>query len=119
MPFSRYPLGLDATDRDFCTVMCRHDNVVYFCETVADDATEDKIAADIAEGQIEHALAVFSFNPIEGWARDISEDVAYKVLILQLTEHSMVADHVVQFLELHLDRRCRDAMRITRPECAS
>ena len=43
----------------------------------ADEAT---IAENILDGQYSHPLRVIAFNTIEGWADDVTEDIAIAVL---------------------------------------
>jgi hypothetical protein len=46
-------------------------------ETQADEAT---VVEDILSGQYSHPIRVVAFNTAEGWARDVTEDIANAVL---------------------------------------
>ncbi|MGB8047102.1 MAG: hypothetical protein WCD87_12840 [Pseudolabrys sp.] len=46
-------------------------------ETDADEAT---IVENLLSGQYSHPVRVIAFNTVEGWARDVTEDVAQAVL---------------------------------------
>lgn len=35
-----------------------------------------EIIADIASGQIDRVVAVFEFNPVEGWSRNVTSEIA-------------------------------------------
>ena len=37
---------------------------------------EDQVIRDICGGQFEKPLSVAAFNVIEGWARDVTQDIA-------------------------------------------
>lgn len=62
-------------DRTFYSVVCHLKGEAYARETDLVDMDFSQIVKDIADGQIEEILAVFAFNPAEGWANDVTEDV--------------------------------------------
>ncbi|WP_417681317.1 hypothetical protein [Roseibium sp.] len=62
-------------DRTFYSVICHLTGEAYARETDLVDMDFDQIVKDIVDGQIEEILAVFAFNPAEGWANDVTEDV--------------------------------------------
>ncbi|MGA9891438.1 MAG: hypothetical protein WBQ55_03495 [Xanthobacteraceae bacterium] len=47
-----------------------------------DEATADlhTVVTDIIEGQYDNPIRVVAFNTSEGWARDVTEDVAREIL---------------------------------------
>jgi hypothetical protein len=47
-----------------------------------EDANEETIIQWIVEGQFSHPLRVIAFNTDEGWARDVTRDIAWKLLEL-------------------------------------
>jgi hypothetical protein len=49
-------------------------------ETDAAQADPRRVVADLLSGQYRHPLRVVAFNTAEGWARDVSADIARKVL---------------------------------------
>ena len=51
----------------------------YF-ETDKTDADEETIIENIFSGQYSHPLRVVAFNAAEGWARNVTEDIARAVL---------------------------------------
>src|SRR4051794_36579594 len=63
-------------DTDFHMVEVRFGKVRYFREAEADSMSFAAVIADILSGQIDHPVSVYAFNPVEGWSRDVSEDVA-------------------------------------------
>ena len=51
-----------------------------YVETDEVDADEETIIENILTGQYSHPLRVVAFNAAEGWARDVTEDIARAVL---------------------------------------
>jgi hypothetical protein len=74
----------------------------YFAERDAARTNRHDTLADIVSGQIERVRRVLSFNPAEGWARDVSEDIAHDALRAALEDRQGVPDHLMDFLEEHL-----------------
>src|SRR6476660_3265669 len=54
--------------------------------------------SDLLTGQYDHPLRVVAFNPLEGWARDASEDVAHE-LEQMVAEGHEVTEPVREFIE--------------------
>ena len=48
-------------------------------EADVEDTDFQTVVADLLSGQYHNPIGVFAFNPVQGWSRDVSEDVA-KVL---------------------------------------
>lgn len=93
-------------DRDFYAVRCWHDGTAYFAELTDAQASDlDSIIAGIASGQIENVTAVFQFNPVENFSRDVSEDVARKIIGKYLDDDGDVEGPALDFLEDHLGCR--------------
>src|SRR6266487_4255488 len=69
-----------------------HDGTVYlvlddfgelgrgYRETDAAQTDAQNVVADLLSGQYRHPLRVVAFNTAEGWARDVSADIARQVL---------------------------------------
>jgi hypothetical protein len=36
----------------------------------------ETVVMDLLDGQYKNPIGIFAFNPVEGWSRDVSEDVA-------------------------------------------
>jgi hypothetical protein len=51
-----------------------------YCETDEVEADEEAVVESILSGQYSHPLRVIAFNTAEGWARDVTEDIARAVL---------------------------------------
>lgn len=74
----------------------------YFAERDAARTNRRDTLTDIVTGQIARVRRVLSFNPAEGWARDVSEDMARDALRAALENRQGVPDHLMDFLEEHL-----------------
>jgi hypothetical protein len=64
-------------------------------ETDADEAT---IVENILSGQYSHPVRVIAFNTAEGWARDVTEDIAQAVLSKARHEHRSISIAAQEFL---------------------
>src|ERR1700729_1323166 len=51
-----------------------------FRETDIAEANHDTIVRNMISGEYEDPLRVVAFNTVEGWSRDVSEEIAYDVL---------------------------------------
>lgn len=76
-------------------------------ETDVKDTDLEAVITDLLEGQYNNPVRVVSFNTAEGWARDVSEDVADEIrrrCDLQMAE---VPPNLEGFVERHdnKDRR--------------
>jgi hypothetical protein len=61
-------------------------------ETDAAQADLRTVVADLLSGQYRHPLRVVAFNTAEGWARDVSADIARRVVTRALElEHDLPA----------------------------
>jgi hypothetical protein len=48
-------------------------------EADAERTDLETVITDLLDGQYSSPVAVFGFNPVEGWSRDVSEDVAQEI----------------------------------------
>jgi hypothetical protein len=61
----------------------------------------ETVVMDLLEGQYKNPIGIFAFNPVEGWSRDVSEDVARELrrrCDLQLRD---VPSFIQDFVERH------------------
>jgi hypothetical protein len=70
-----------------------------YVETDEAEADEATIIENILSGQYLHPVRVVAFNTAEGWARDVTEDIACAVLDRAGREHSPVGQAAREFLE--------------------
>jgi hypothetical protein len=88
-------------DRSFFAIVCRHARQDFLVERSLADATSRAVTVqDILTGQVEDVRRVIEFNPVEGTARDASEDIAREVagLLVEPVGRRDLRD----FLEEHL-----------------
>ena len=69
-----------------------------YCETDETEADEETIVENILSGQYSHPLQVIALNTAEGWARDVTEDIARAVLSRASTEHRSIGVAAQDFL---------------------
>ena len=65
------------------------------CEAEADEAS---IIENILNGEYSHPLRVVAFNTTEGWARDVTEDIARAALSKTQSEHRSISIVTQDFL---------------------
>ena len=70
-----------------------------YCETDEDEADENDHIENILSGQYSHPLRVVAFNTAEGWARDVTEDIARAVLDRARKEDRSIGKVAQEFLE--------------------
>jgi hypothetical protein len=77
-------------------------------ETDVEATDFEAVVQDLLEGQYTNPIGVFAFNPVEGWSRDVSEDIAKELrrrCDLQLQDPP---SSIQDFVERH-EGRCHDA----------
>ncbi|MGA7388398.1 MAG: hypothetical protein WBW99_10790 [Pseudolabrys sp.] len=70
-----------------------------YVETDEAETDEATIIANILSGQYSRPLRVVAFNTAEGWARDVTEDIACAVLDRAGREHSRIGQAARESLE--------------------
>jgi hypothetical protein len=73
-------------------------------ETNEAQASFDTVVEDLLSGQYNSPVRVVAFNTVEGWARDVSEDVAREV-VKRAAERGRSLDGLRRFLISYLDER--------------
>jgi hypothetical protein len=62
-----------------------------YVETDEAEADESTIVSNIIDGQFSNPVRVVAFNTHEGWSRDVTEDIARKILELNRQGRSLSA----------------------------
>jgi hypothetical protein len=73
-------------------------------EADVDHTDLEAVIQDLLAGEYSNPIGVFGFNPLEGWSRDVSADVAQELrrrCDLQLRD---VPSNIVDFVERHESR---------------
>jgi hypothetical protein len=68
------------TDVTLHVVECAFGKVLYLREMDLADADQETVIRDFVAGQFDHPRRVIAFNTIEGWSREVSEDIAREVV---------------------------------------
>jgi hypothetical protein len=68
-------------------------------ETDAAQADLKTVIADLLSGQCRHPVRVVAFNTAEGWARDVSADIAHQVVTRALELDDKLPAAVRDFVE--------------------
>jgi hypothetical protein len=68
--------------------------VCAYVETDETEAHENVVVADIIDGQYSRPTRVIAFNTHQGWSRDVSEQIARKILDLNLQGTTLSAPAV-------------------------
>lgn len=70
-------------------------------EADAEATDYETVILDLLEGQYKNPLGIFSFNPVEGWSRDVSEDVARELRRRCDLQRREVPASIEDFVERH------------------
>lgn len=73
-----------------------------FHERREHETSEDTVIRHLIEGQFQRPLRVVAFNAEEGWSRDVSVEVADKVLRKVESAHGALPSATRAFMEEHL-----------------
>lgn len=63
-------------DHDVYLVLSRFDSGLAWCETDEEDTDRETVIRDLMEGQYRDPVRVVSFNIVEGWSRDVTDEIA-------------------------------------------
>ncbi|MGB8051134.1 MAG: hypothetical protein WCF53_25025 [Pseudolabrys sp.] len=70
-----------------------------YVETDEAEAGEATVVENILSGQYSHPVRVVAFNTAEGWACDVTEDIARAVWSKARSEYRPIGKSVQEFLE--------------------
>jgi hypothetical protein len=70
-----------------------------YCETDEAEANEATGIENLLSGQNSHQVRVVAFNTAEGWARDVTEDIARAALSKAQSERRPIGKAAQEFLE--------------------
>jgi len=75
-----------------------NDGTLYFAE-VEPGLTFAQAVALIMSGNVTHPVSVLSFNPVEGWCRDVTEDAARE--LANNSRGEVITTDAIEFIERH------------------
>jgi hypothetical protein len=73
-----------------------------FVETAPAEADRETIIRNFLSGEYSNALRVVAFNTIEGWSRDVSEDIASEVLERAFDADDSLLEGTRRFIDRHV-----------------
>ena len=73
-----------------------------YVETDIAEADRETIIRNFISGQYSNALRVVAFNTAEGWSRDVSEDIANKVLERAFDTNNDLSEDTKRFIDRHV-----------------
>lgn len=94
----------DRLDKDFYLVLEDFTGGPSFRET-DEGITYTTLIDDLLTGQYGNVLRVVSFNPVEGWSRDASEDVAHALELRVATGYYEISEALRDFIEGQTGRK--------------
>jgi hypothetical protein len=94
----------DRLDRDFYLVLEGFRSGAAFRET-DEGITYVSLIDDLLTGQYGHVQRIVAFNPVEGWSRDASEDIAGALEVHITAEGREVSEGIRDFIEGQLGRK--------------
>ena len=94
----------DRLDKDFYLVLENFRAGAVFCET-DEGVTYITLIDDLLTGQYDQVQRIVAFNPVEGWSRDASEDVASALEAHIAAEGREVTEGLRDFIEGQLGRK--------------
>ncbi len=73
-----------------------------FLETDVAQADRTTIVSNMISGEYRDPLRVVAFNTVEGWSRDVSEEIAYDVLDRAYDADTMLSASAKRFIDRHV-----------------
>jgi hypothetical protein len=73
-----------------------------FRETDLAEADFDTMVRNIISGEYRNPLRVVAFNTVEGWSRDVSEDIANEVLDRTYDADATLGVGTKRFIDMHV-----------------
>src|SRR5271170_6177409 len=73
-----------------------------FRETDLAETDHDTIVRNLISGEYRNPLRVVAFNTLEGWSRDVSEEIAYDVLDRAYDADTTLSAGARRFIDLHV-----------------
>jgi hypothetical protein len=76
--------------------------VIAYDETDPAEADRETIIRNFLTGQYGNALRVVAFNTVEGWSRDVSQDIAGEVLERAFDADVNLSEDTKRFIDRHM-----------------
>jgi hypothetical protein len=93
--------------------LCAHQGLGYFPErSLEDSCSKETLIEHILSGELHRPMKIFSFNVIEGWSRDVTEDIAREVAG-RLDVNDMIPETLIDFIETHAGLEYARGLRVS------
>ncbi len=92
----------DRLDRDIYLVLEEFRSGPAWRETDEGETDYSALIRDMMSGQYEQPLRVVALNPVEGWSRDASEDVALELARRVDEAGREISETLREFIETHI-----------------
>jgi hypothetical protein len=89
------------TDVTLHVVECAFGKIHYLKEMDLADADQETVIRDFVAGQFDHPRRVIAFNTVEGWSREVSEDIAREVVERAWRDGEALTAGTREFCERH------------------
>jgi hypothetical protein len=73
-----------------------------FLETDVTQADRATVVSNMIAGEYRDRLRVVAFNTVEGWSRDVSEEIAYDVLDMAYDADTTLSASAKRFIDRHV-----------------
>ena len=91
-------------DEDIHLVLCRFGRAGFaYVETDPKEADATTVVRNLLNGQYGEPLRVVAVNVEEGWSRDVSETIAYKVQQIARQDDLELTDGTLAFIDAHTE----------------
>ncbi|WP_439375344.1 hypothetical protein [Bradyrhizobium sp. DASA03120] len=87
-------------DHDVYLVLNRYGSGVSWCETDEEDADRQTLLDHLMEGQYSNPVRIVAFNTVEGWSRDVTDDIAEE-LRQRCADEGQLPASLLEFLDQH------------------
>ncbi len=95
----------DRLDRDIYLVLEDFRTGAAWRETDEIDTDREAVVRHLLTGQYDRPLRVVAFNPVDGWSRDASQEIARELERRAIHEGREMTEALDDFVEIHLGRR--------------
>lgn len=91
-------------DEDIHLVLCRFGRAgLAYVETDPNEADATTVVRNLLYGRYGEPLRVVAVNVEEGWSRDVSEAIAYKVQQIARQDDVELTDGTIAFIDAHTE----------------
>jgi hypothetical protein len=94
----------ERTQGGYHLIQAIYNRTPVFIETAIHESTREAVLRHIASGQVDCPIKVLAFDDFEGWARDVSEDIAREIINRAAAAGEKLCGPAYDFCGRHLVR---------------